>query len=70
MIVYKSRGSDSAIFSSPSEADVSSTDSGLQSSTGDPPPITAAYVDVALPRHDYVNGTPSATLPGQFMRLS
>jgi len=68
--VYEPRGSDSAIFSSPNETDVSSIDSELQLSPRDPPPITAAYVDVELPRHDYVNGTTPATLPGQFMSLS
>jgi len=55
--MYEPRGShDSAIFSSPpSDVDMTSTYSGLQSSTRDPPPIRAPYA--SLPRHDYVNGT-------------
>jgi len=65
--VYEPRGSDSATFSSPSEADMTSIYSGLQSSTRDPPPVTAPYTP--LPIHDYVNGTPLATAPSQLTSL-
>ena len=67
MTVYEPRGSDSATFSSPSEADMTSIYSGLQSSTRDPPPVTAPYTP--LPIHDYVNGTPLATAPSQLTSL-
>jgi len=65
--VYEPRGSDSATFSSPSEADMTSIYSGLQSSTRDPPPVTTPYTP--LPIHDYVNGTPLATAPSQLTSL-